>query len=584
MKIRTLVIVPYEGLREVVKQVSQNQDMFDIEIYLGNLEEGVDIAKGKEASFDLIISRGGTAALIEKEVSIPVIDIQVSGYDMLRVLTLVNGYPGKAVIVGFENISQGASTICSLLELDIQTLTIDSGEEVYEVLKELDQKGYQLVIGDVVTVNAAKNMGLTGVLITSGHEAVLEAFEEARSVYRLYSSLNRELSLFKSILHGQNQAWIIFNENGKVVDQSQEASRLFATLSQNEKDDIKKMAIEHLKEENNQLNVVRSQRDIWFIECKRIECSDEIYSFIQLEKKIEKTTEWSGVEFDIISSAPIINGVSDSIIRIKENIPLIAETNHSVWIQGEVGTEKELIAHSIHRQSNRSSLPFVTIHCELIKDDEWGHVLQKLSNTSDSLGSLYFNNIDRTSTERQNEIRKFIQRLEGAPRVIVSSMEDVLSKVNRELFNQELYFTLSAINITIPPIRDRKEDIESSIQYYISVFHGKYGKQVVGIKKEGIELLKEFSWPGNVKQLRQIIEQLVIQSSGYYIETAEVEKVLQSFDSRTGVGLCNINLHATLQEMERQIILQVLEEEENNQSNAAKRLGINRSTLWRKLK
>ena len=123
--IKALVIAPYEGLIEIMREIAEEVTDFELHTELGNLYEGVEIARRSETNgFDVIISRGGTASLVQDVVSIPVIDIQVSGYDILRLLTLVKGFSGKAAIVGFPNISQGAATICNLLDLDINTMTI----------------------------------------------------------------------------------------------------------------------------------------------------------------------------------------------------------------------------------------------------------------------------------------------------------------------------------------------------------------------------------------------------------------------------------------------------------------------------
>src|SRR5690625_6252369 len=119
--LKVLVIVPYEGLFEMMKEIDREVKDIQLQIELGNLYEGVNIAKTAEnEGYHVIISRGGTASMIQEAVPIPVIDIQVSGYDVLRILTLVKGFSGKAAIVGFSNITEGAATISQLLDFDIK--------------------------------------------------------------------------------------------------------------------------------------------------------------------------------------------------------------------------------------------------------------------------------------------------------------------------------------------------------------------------------------------------------------------------------------------------------------------------------
>ena len=124
------------------------------------------------------------------------------------------------------------------------------------------------------------------------------------------------------------------------------------------------------------------------------------------------------------------------------------------------------------------------------------------------------------------------------------------------------------------------------MQIFISELHPKHGNQVVGVRPDGLKELIAYDWPGNVKQLKQVIEQLFIQAKSFYIEKDEVVTVLKRLreSEQTDKTLIPIDLSGTLEDIEKRIIKKVLEEEELNQSKAAKRLGINRSTLWRKLK
>lgn len=132
------------------------------------------------------MSRGGTAALIQKHVNIPVVDIPVSGYDLLRALTLIKDYQGKKAVVGFENITQGVRTIGELYGIKIDIYTIQQEEEVWDLLQQLQEQGTQVVLGDVITDKAAKELGMQSMLITSGRESVKEAFHQAKQMYRLY--------------------------------------------------------------------------------------------------------------------------------------------------------------------------------------------------------------------------------------------------------------------------------------------------------------------------------------------------------------------------------------------------------------
>lgn len=161
MSIKILFIAPYNGLKELVNTMKDDFPDLDIDVLVGDLEEGVRYAKETYQQYDLIISRGGTARYIKKSVPIPVIEVKVSGYDVLKVLTLADGYPGKSAIVGFSNVAQGARTIASLLDMDIKTVEIDSGTEVHATLTDLQEAGITSIIGDTITVETAKKSVFT---------------------------------------------------------------------------------------------------------------------------------------------------------------------------------------------------------------------------------------------------------------------------------------------------------------------------------------------------------------------------------------------------------------------------------------
>lgn len=144
--IRIMAIAPYNGLKELMINMGKNEN-FELQVEVGDLKTGVMLAKQAVTNgIDVIISRGGTADLIQKEVSIPVIEIEISGYDMLRVLTLVKDYPGKIAIVGFTPIVEGASTVCEILDDDISSYTVEKKEEVEPKLIKLKEEGYNVII------------------------------------------------------------------------------------------------------------------------------------------------------------------------------------------------------------------------------------------------------------------------------------------------------------------------------------------------------------------------------------------------------------------------------------------------------
>ena len=201
MNIKVLGIAPYKGLGDVLIDLAKDEKSITFQLEVGDLRSGVALAEQAEAQgMDIIMSRGGTAALIQKHVNIPVVDIPVSGYDLLRALTLIKDYQGKKAVVGFENITQGVRTIGELYGIKIDIYTIQQEEEVWDLLQQLQEQGTQVVLGDVVTDKAAKELGMQSMLITSGRESVKEAFHQAKQMYRLYKEATEEQRHFRFLI------------------------------------------------------------------------------------------------------------------------------------------------------------------------------------------------------------------------------------------------------------------------------------------------------------------------------------------------------------------------------------------------
>lgn len=584
--IKALVIVPYEGLYEMMKEIQQEVGDIQFDIELGNLYEGVAIAKEAENNgYHVIISRGGTASMIQEVVSIPVIDIQVSGYDVLRIITLVKGFSRKAAIVGFSNITQGAGTICKLLDFDIKTSTITNDTEVKEKLTYLKNLGYEVVIGDVVTVQAAKQLGLTGVLITSGKEAVFNALEETRRTFRMFSKLQQDVSMFKSILDYDDRAVAVFNREEKMIYGNEIYFHEFQWLNLENSTDIKRLIQETALTRKKQTKTVHIHQSFWEITaCPK---EDAIVLFFEKDLPNQASVQNKGVNLNAIEYRPSasyvpISGKSNLIQKVLKLIDQYSKSEIPVWISGEEGNGKELAAHSIYLKRKTMNEPFIVVHCDLLSAEQLKDLFQK-----HPAGVILMKNIDKLNFVMQKELYQIVKNENNKKlQWLTTSVGTIEEKVKDGTFYRELYDTLGQSKINIPPLRERREDIEDLVHVFISELHPKYGNEVVGIRQDALEVITNYDWPGNVEQLKQVIEQLFIQTRSYYIDKEDVETVLKRLEQQEmkNDALSPIDISGTLEEIERQVITKVLEEEGLNQSKAAKRLGINRSTLWRKLK
>lgn len=177
-QVRILGIAPYEGMQTAMERAADNSPDIHLDVYTGDLEEGVAVVREHQAEdYDCIISRGGTAQMVQQVTDIPVVEIPVSVYDVLRTMRLAENYVDRYAIVGFPNITETAHTLCDLLKNPSNIITIHSAKEIGPVLSRLQTAGYRMVIGDMVTNTMARELGMNAFLITSGVESLHAALE-----------------------------------------------------------------------------------------------------------------------------------------------------------------------------------------------------------------------------------------------------------------------------------------------------------------------------------------------------------------------------------------------------------------------
>jgi DNA-binding NtrC family response regulator len=300
-----------------------------------------------------------------------------------------------------------------------------------------------------------------------------------------------------------------------------------------------------------------------------------------------------------------IIGRSDALADIFRLIEKIAATNSTVLIQGESGTGKELFARSIHYHSPRADGPFVAINCgalpeSLFESELFGYVkgaftgahLQKpgLLKTANG-GTLFLDEIGELPASLQVKLLRALQEREYIPlgarrpetfdaRVISATNKNLEEEVAGHRFRDDLYYRLSVIGFTIPPLRDRREDLPLLARYFIDKHTRALGLPEKKVSDEALQRLINYDWRGNVRELQNAIERAVALSD----DAIGVEHLPQKIrDSSGGIRDLNGQL-VTLEELERRHILETLAREQDDKTRAAALLGIDLSTLYRKLK
>ncbi|WCK52651.1 PrpR N-terminal domain-containing protein [Aneurinibacillus sp. Ricciae_BoGa-3] len=596
MAVKVLAVLPYPGLQDLIQDKTRNVPGIVIECIVADLKEALPFVENAEQNgYDVILSRGGTAELIRKSVSLPVVDIPVSGYDILRVLTLVKDSNVPTAIIGFQNICNGASTVSNLLNFTLPIYTVEAEEQVAETLETAFNKGARVVLGDVVTVKTAEAFGYQGVLITSGPESVEKAIEEVQQVYDIYKKGQEESGFFETILNTVPQAVVVIGSDDKVKFANAAANRFIKGQHKNINSGIlaappelseciaglKKNALEYWQGHLQLGNVVAS------ITIQTMDWRDHSYFLLSMEELPKGKDVPVSRPPLVMGSFSQISASSPAMQQLIKQAKAFALADKNIWISGEPGTEKNILAEAIHMASNRKAYAFYTVNCGIISEkrvmnllfgsDEQDGLLEQAAKTT-----LFMDEIEKLSCELQEKLWKRLKSTEAAVRIIASS-DLQMGPLLKSGFHKRLAEEIAKFHIHIPPLRTRLEDIEGIILLMISAHNAKYGKQIAGIRENVLNQIKSYEWPGNTAEFKTLIEEILILTDGDFVEMEQFQQVWKRFERVEEKRVLPF-LAGTLKEMEKAMIQYVLHEEGMNQSKAAKRLGITRATLWRKLK
>ena len=298
-----------------------------------------------------------------------------------------------------------------------------------------------------------------------------------------------------------------------------------------------------------------------------------------------------------------------------EVIDSIADTKATVLITGQSGTGKSLIARAIHQRSNRREAPFVEIACgalpeNLLESELFGHAAGSFTGATGNKvgkfkqadgGTIFLDEIGTASPSLQVKLLRVLQEFEfeqvgGSEtfkvntRVVLATNEDLSTAVENGTFRQDLYYRINVINLHLPGLSERRGDIPMLAQYFLEKVCEETGKTVSGFQPEALQALQDYPWPGNVRELQNAIERSVLLGKSDLITIGDLPaNVINNVGPTSPASFQNnpthkMTLKEALEGPERQIIYQVLKENNWNRNATADQLGINRTTLYKKMK
>ncbi len=622
----------YSDIKEISEEFNNKKDYF-IQIEEVVLDKAIEVAKNyEEQNFDLIISRGSTGALIRKAVNIPVVNIEVSTTDFLSTLYGAKKY-SKNIFVSLydDNMRpydfQLIKEILNLSDEELYVYYYKNEDELKKYIACINNKYIDPVIvgTGAYTIDIARRYNMKAMMVHSKREAIYKAFEEAT---RIIDTTKKHIQLsymIDSFLKETSTGIIFLDKDEKITFISNNICDLLNInkclfIEQHINYLIKNVDLFYEFTFNKNSYCSEYNGKAFNVSKLPLTNSKDVLGYaISVDNAENNFTKIVPVKKIIYNNKGLrakykfddIVGNTTSMYKLIERAKSFSKSDANILIIGESGTGKELLSSSIHNYSNRSTEPFVAINCaslpqSLLESELFGYEEGAFTGAKKGgklgifelaeNGTVFLDEISEITLSAQAQLlrvlqEKMIMRIGGNKmipinaRVIAATNADLQQRIKLGTFREDLFHRLNVLNLRIPALRDRKDDIPLLINHFLE----KYSyKESIDIPNIFIQKLKSYNWHGNIRELQNFVEKFVILSNDFPDKFKLLEELYfdlmnnEKYENKDS-DMMQIEV-SSLKEMEMQIIRKLYNECFDNKVNLAKKLGISRTNLWNKLK
>ncbi|MCF7915470.1 MAG: sigma 54-interacting transcriptional regulator [Spirochaetaceae bacterium] len=620
-----LFVAPYPGLVKTAEEALLNSPL-PVKVVLGDLQSGVNQAlkETAEGNTQIVISRGGTASMLRQNLSVPVFEIEVSGYDLLRAITPHTQRNRKIAVIGYENVISGAKSIAEILNIDLGYFLVTGKKHIETVIREAREWGADVVVGDTISTRTAKNIELLSELVRSGQEAVLSTIEAS---YNFLTHMNDEIlrnKRFNLMMENADSGILYITADGYIEMANSVAGRIlqrnremligskltYETCPASLVTAVKDQAI-------NQLININDRN--YMIEVTQI-YTDGIHAatlvFLQSSsriKNLEVMMRQQMISRGLVASYKFENLIAKNNIFKKtiEKARRYSKTNSTILLLGETGSGKEVFAQSIHNASARKDGPFVALNCaalpdSLLESELFGYAEGAFTGAKKGgktglfelahKGTIFLDEVNEMSNVVQARFLRVLQEKQVMRvgddrfydvdvRVIAACNRDLYAETVSGKFRKDLYYRLKVLDIKIPSLNERKDDILPMFRAFIDYFNNKYNYSNISIPEKLEKAIINYNWPGNVRQLRNFAEKVsVLFSLTQVIEevTKDLLNDLSTENSKIAIASVEENettTFLTLKEAEANMVYRCWKKNDENISKTARELNVDRATV-----
>jgi transcriptional regulator with PAS, ATPase and Fis domain len=627
---KIIMISPYPQFTELVKQINKETGD-DILIFEAILDEGLETARRvcAEENTDVIIGRGATGALLKKNLDIPVVDVEITSFDVLQALNQAKKISSRVgfFAYNFKNFKYDYKAFSEILSIKISPYLYRTDAELELQIKKAVEEGIEVFVGTGVCIlKYAAKLKRKGILVYSSRAAIYQAIQNAKNIINIRHSDREKNQLLKTILDYSYEGIIAVDYAGKIFLFNPFAEKILKMNAA----DVLGTEIGRFNDPasriwnggatalgelcrigDTRLVVNRVPITIENRESGRLITFQDVTQIQNLEQMIRKELYTKGLVAN--SGLDDICGESQVIARVIAKARKFGHTDSTVLITGESGTGKELFAQGIHKASQRNKGPFVAINCaalpeNLLESELFGYEEGAFTGAKKGgkpglfelahKGSIFLDEIGEIPVSIQARLLRVLQekqvmRLGGRQiipvdvRVIAATNYNLMERLKAGLFREDLFYRLNVLNLHLPPLRERKTDIAILARYFLKEFAKRFDKKM-RLSSHALKALMAHSWPGNVRELRNFIEKCVVLCDSEMLSGDFIESLLKETDPWNVDDVCaddEIKIKiGTLEDMEKQIIEKLSEDERfTTKARLAKLLNISRTTLWKKL-
>ncbi|HHV65772.1 MAG TPA: sigma 54-interacting transcriptional regulator [Peptococcaceae bacterium] len=626
-----LFLATYPELAEVAQEICAGTD--DVTIEVARMDAAVKRSwEAQKEGYSVLVSRGVTTWKIRSSgIDLPVVDVSIGGYDIVRAYFEAKKIGNKIGIVDVEEVILGIDGFEEIIGDKIEKYVCSNDlDDIHKGVAYLRARGVEVVMGKVAMANEAKRQGMDSVVITSGIDSVRRAIYEARRVNIVRKQEMRKAEQFKAILNFTYDGIIALDKEGKITVFNKTSEKISGwkaerAIGAHITDVIPKAHCHKLLEtgepeigeflEIGDSRVIANRVPI--IVDNKVEGVVTTFQEIERIKRIEGKVRRQLAEKGFIAKYTF-NSILGESPAIKNAISLAKEyasVDSTVMIYGPTGAGKEMFAHAIHNASKRKNEPFVAVNCaalpeNLLESELFGYVEGAFTGARKEgkvgmfemahRGTLFLDEVGEMSPRLQSRLLRVIEQGEVMRlgdnsiipvdvRLIAATHRNLKQMMGKNEFREDLFYRINVLSLKLPSLKERGKDIIQIAKKYLDEFCARRGKPTGVFSEEAEKLLLNYNWPGNLRELRNVMERLAMRPWKKIISSEDISSVLlldeeHSLKQEGTYGQGQRTAFDRNNLIDKQTIKQVLEETRGNKTEAARRLGISRTTLWRKLR